>query len=54
MISMAPSRTPSPTVSFAIDGVSYEIDLNEDNAGRLRDAFADVIASGRRVGGRVK
>jgi hypothetical protein len=42
------------TVSFALDGVSYEIDLNDDNAGKLRDAFADVIASGRRVGGRVK
>jgi hypothetical protein len=42
------------TVSFGLDGVSYEIDLNEDNAGNLRDALADVIAAGRRVGGRVK
>jgi hypothetical protein len=42
------------TVSFALDGVSYEIDLNEDNASNLRTAFADVIAAGRRVGGRVK
>jgi hypothetical protein len=42
------------TVSFALDGVSYEIDLSDDNASKLRDAFADVIASGRRLGGRVK
>src|SRR5689334_4201388 len=42
------------TVSFALDGVSYEIDLNQDNASNLRTALADVIAAGRRVGGRVK
>jgi hypothetical protein len=42
------------TVSFALDGVSYEIDLNEDNATTLRKVFADVLAAGRRVGGRVK
>ena len=42
------------TVSFALDGVSYEIDLNDDNASDLRSAFADVIANGRRVGGRIK
>jgi hypothetical protein len=42
------------TVSFALDGVRYEIDLNEDNASTLRDRFANVIANGRRVGGRVK
>jgi hypothetical protein len=42
------------TVSFALDGVSYEIDLNDDNATTLRKVFADVVAAGRRVGGRVK
>lgn len=40
------------TVSFAVDGVSYEIDLNEDNAARLRDDFAVWTAHATRVGGR--
>lgn len=42
------------TVSFGLDGVSYEIDLTEDNASKLRDAFADYVASARRTGGRLK
>src|SRR5262249_5023834 len=42
------------TVSFGLDGVSYEIDLNEDNATSLRDSLADFVASARRTGGRVK
>lgn len=40
------------TVSFAVDGVTYEIDLNEKNAGDLRDAFAPWIGHARRSGGR--
>jgi hypothetical protein len=40
------------TVSFAVDGVSYEIDLNADNAARLRDDFAVWTAHATRVGGR--
>jgi hypothetical protein len=40
------------TVSFAVDGVSYEIDLNDDNAARLRDDFAVWTAHATRVGGR--
>ncbi|MFB9906184.1 histone-like nucleoid-structuring protein Lsr2 [Allokutzneria oryzae] len=40
------------TVEFAIDGVSYEIDLSSGNAGKLRDSLADFIGSARRVGGR--
>ena len=28
------------TVTFALDGVTYEIDLNAKNAGELRDALA--------------
>ncbi|WP_425465871.1 Lsr2 dimerization domain-containing protein [Nocardia bhagyanarayanae] len=27
-------------VSFALDGVGYEIDLSEQNAARLRELFA--------------
>jgi len=40
------------TVQFALDGVSYEIDLNADNAAALRDALAVYVGHGRRVGGR--
>jgi hypothetical protein len=49
--------TPSEdvsTIQFGLDGVSYEIDLNADNAERLRDALASYVESGRRTGGRVK
>lgn len=40
------------TVSFALDGVDYEIDLNEGNAEALRQALGRYIDAGRRVGGR--
>jgi hypothetical protein len=40
------------TVTFAVDGVSYEIDLNEKNARDLREAFAPWIGHARRAGGR--
>ena len=39
------------SVSFALDGASYEIDLNEKNARKLRDSLAGYVverASGRR------
>jgi hypothetical protein len=36
------------TISFAIDGKSYEIDLGAQNAGALREALAPYIAAGRR------
>lgn len=38
------------TVSFAIDGKSYEVDLNEANAAKLREAVAPFVGVGRRVG----
>ncbi|MFB9903123.1 histone-like nucleoid-structuring protein Lsr2 [Allokutzneria oryzae] len=41
-------------VEFAIDGVAYEIDLNEENSTKLRDAFAQYVEAARRVGGRAK
>jgi hypothetical protein len=41
----------SGSVSFALDGASYEIDLSEDNAEKLRDALAGYVASARRVDG---
>jgi hypothetical protein len=42
------------TVLFGLDGVTYEIDLSDDNAERLRDALADYVGSARRTGGRIK
>ena len=40
------------TVTFALDGVSYEIDLSSKNANRMRDLFAPYVGSARKVGGR--
>lgn len=40
------------TVSFALDGVSYEIDLTTAHASSLRDAVAPWVANARRLGGR--
>ncbi|MDQ3578177.1 MAG: Lsr2 family protein [Actinomycetota bacterium] len=42
------------TTQFSLDGIEYDIDLNESNATRLRDELADFVASARRTGGRVK
>ena len=44
--------TASETVTFGLDGVTYEIDLNEGNATALRDALAAYVGAGRRAGGR--
>ncbi|HEY3439040.1 MAG TPA: Lsr2 family protein [Actinotalea sp.] len=46
--------TAEETVSFALDGVSYEIDLSAANAAALRDAFSSWVGHGRRVGGRAR
>lgn len=42
------------TVTFALDGVAYEIDLSAKNASALRDAFAPWVGHARRVGGRAR
>ena len=39
------------TVTFALDGVSYEIDLSKGNARKLRDAVNSFTGAGRKVGG---
>jgi hypothetical protein len=39
------------TVSFALDGTSYEIDLSSKNAAALRQALAPYRERGRRTGG---
>ncbi|ANW62592.1 MULTISPECIES: histone-like nucleoid-structuring protein Lsr2 [Mycolicibacterium] len=40
------------TVEFAIDGVTYEIDLSNKNATKLRNALKPWVEASRRVGGR--
>ena len=40
------------TVAFSVDGVNYEIDLNEVNAERLRDNLAEFVTRAHRLGGR--
>jgi hypothetical protein len=37
-----------------LDGVTYEIDLTEANAGRLRESLESFIAQARRTSGRLK
>ena len=38
------------TVTFALDGVTYEIDLSDKNAKKLRDDFANWTGHARRAG----
>jgi hypothetical protein len=40
------------TVTFGIDGVTYEIDLNDKNAAKLRKSVELYVGAARRVGGR--
>ena len=40
------------TVTFALDGVEYEIDLSEENANKLREQLGLYIGHARRTGGR--
>ena len=40
------------TVSFGLDGKSYEIDLSAANSAKLREALAPFISAARRAGGR--
>ena len=40
------------TVPFSLDGVSYEIDLSDENAAGLRDELARFVEASRRTGGR--
>ena len=42
--------TADETVSFALDGTNYEIDLSEKNAKELRDAFSRYVSAARKVG----
>jgi hypothetical protein len=39
----------SETVSFGLDGTSYEIDLNDANAAALRESFSAYVGHARKV-----
>src|SRR5829696_6024648 len=38
------------TITFALDGTTYEIDLSDSNAKELRDAFSRYVQAARKVG----
>jgi len=40
------------TVTFGLDGKSYEIDLSAANAQKLRGALAEFVEKARKVGGK--
>ncbi|AYD90538.1 Lsr2 family protein [Actinomyces sp. 2119] len=40
------------TITFALDGVTYEIDVNDEHAAALRESLEEWVAKARRVGGR--
>jgi hypothetical protein len=40
------------TVRFGLDGATYEIDLSDKNADRLRNALSPFLEAARRTGGR--
>jgi hypothetical protein len=42
------------TVTFGLDGATYEIDLTEANADNLRKALEEFATHARRTGGRLK
>jgi hypothetical protein len=42
------------TVTFGLDGATYEIDLTAANADNLRKALEEFAARARRTGGRLK
>jgi hypothetical protein len=37
------------TITFSLDGVAYEIDLTDENAAALRDAFAPWVQAARPI-----
>lgn len=39
------------TVSFGLDGTTYEIDLNDEHAADLREVLAPYVSVARRAGG---
>jgi hypothetical protein len=43
------SSQAAETLSFGIDGVDYQIDLNEHHASELRAIYAPYVAAARKV-----
>ena len=41
----------SETITFGLDGVTYQIDLNAKNSAKLRAALGPFVAAGRRASG---
>ena len=46
------SISADETVTFALDGTTYEIDLSEENAAQMRDVFGKYVSAARKVSGR--
>ena len=46
------SISADETVTFELDGTTYEIDLSKKNAAKLRDALSGYVGAARRVSGR--
>lgn len=44
--------TATETMTFSLDGIAYEIDLNEKNAAKLRASFDPYVDAARKVTGR--
>ena len=42
--------TADETVTFGVDGVSYEIDLTTEEAEELRSALGRFVSAGRKIG----
>jgi hypothetical protein len=42
------------TVTFGLDGVTYEIDLSGTHADDLRESLAEYVEAARRTGGRIR
>jgi Lsr2 len=47
-------QTADETVTFGLDGVSYEIDLTAEHAADIRELLSPLINHAKRIGGRSK
>jgi len=46
------SISADETVTFSLDGTTYEIDLSDKNASEMRDVFAKYVDAARKVSSR--
>ena len=46
------SLSADETVTFALDGTTYEIDLSEKNAEEMRNVFGKYVSAARKVSSR--